>query len=110
MKTWRLAGCLLLGIATASACGSSSPSNNAPIVDNPYETCYAGDICASGLTCAATTLPASSGYTGYFCTSGCTYDVDCLQVPTNYSALCVNGQCYLGCLGMGQFGHVGGWS
>jgi hypothetical protein len=68
-----------------------------PVIENPYETCYAGDICAGGLTCAATTLPATSGYTGYFCTSVCYTDSDCVQVPTNYTATCVNSQCYLTC-------------
>jgi hypothetical protein len=98
MNTRNLLTCMLFGAVMAAGCGSSpSTDNTAPIIDNPYDTCYAGDTCAGGLTCAGTTLPASSGYTGYFCTSGCSLDTDCLQVPTNYSASCVNEQCYLTC-------------
>ena len=96
---------ILLGMTMlVGACGSSSSSssNSGPVVDYPYDTCYAGDVCQYGLTCAATTLPASTGYTGYFCTSGCTYDTDCVSVPANYAAACIvgssgTGQCYLTC-------------
>ncbi len=98
MKMLRVLTGLLFGAITAVGCGSSSSTDNtAPITDNPYETCYAGDVCVGGLTCAVTTLPVSSGYTGYFCTSGCSLDSDCVQVPTNYNATCVNSQCYLSC-------------
>ena len=86
--------CALFGVVMAAGCGSSTSTSSSP---DPYETCYARDICAGGLFCAATNLPASSGYTGYFCTSGCDYDSDCVQVPANYSAACVNRQCYLTC-------------
>lgn len=88
---------LLFATVMAVGCGSSGSSGNPPVTDQPYETCYAGDYCAQGLTCAATTLSASSGATGYFCTSGCNYDSDCLQLLTNYDAFCVSGQCYLNC-------------
>jgi hypothetical protein len=64
---------------------------------SPYDVCVAGDLCAGGLTCAASTLPAGSGFTGAFCTSGCGSSLDCLQVPQNETATCVNGQCYLQC-------------
>jgi hypothetical protein len=97
MNNRRFLTCALFGAVMAAGCGSSAPASSPPITDNPYETCYAGDICAGGLTCAATNLPASSGYTGYFCTSGCNLDRDCVQVPASYSATCVNGQCYLTC-------------
>ncbi len=71
-------------------------NQNPPDVE-PYDSCVAGDTCSGGLTCADTTLPASSGYSGSFCTSQCSSDGDCIQVPTNYAATCVNGQCYLTC-------------
>ncbi len=103
MRFWKLLACLL-GAFTAVGCGSSSPSNGtAPIVDNPYETCYSGDICANPsaypnlLSCLSTSLPASSG-AGFFCTSGCSSDIDCYQVSQNYPAVCVNNLCYLTCL------------
>ncbi len=100
-NSWRLLTCMMFAVTMFGGCGSNSNANDGStaIIDNPYETCYAGDICASGLTCAATTLPASSGYTGYFCTSGCNVDTDCVQVPANYAAACVNQQCYLTCPG-----------
>lgn len=63
----------------------------------PYDLCVAGDVCAGGLTCAASTLPAGSSFTGSFCTSGCNTALDCVQVPQNQTATCVNGQCYLQC-------------
>ncbi|MGA7742320.1 MAG: hypothetical protein WBV96_25125 [Polyangia bacterium] len=98
MRMLRLLTCLLFGAVMAAGCGSSpSNDNTAPITDNPYDTCYSGDSCAGGLTCIGTNLPASSGYTGYFCTSVCSFDTDCLQIPTNYTASCVNGLCYLTC-------------
>lgn len=102
MRFWQLLACLLLGTFTAVGCGSSTPSDSTTSNSyNAYETCYSTqDICAEGLLfCAPTSLPVSSGYTGYFCTSGCTSDSSCLQVPQNYSAVCVNGQCYLSCPG-----------
>jgi hypothetical protein len=97
MKMLRVLTGVLFGAIIAVGCGSSPSNNTAPIIDNPYETCYAGDICAGGLTCAVTTLPASSGLTGYFCTSGCSVDSDCVQVLSNYDAICVDNQCYLSC-------------
>ena len=66
-------------------------------VVSPYDTCSPGDACDGGLTCAASTLPAGSSFTGNFCTSGCTTSADCVQVPQNQTATCVNGQCYLQC-------------
>ncbi len=65
--------------------------------DSPYDVCTPGDICAAGLTCASSTLPAGSSFTGTFCTSGCNTGADCVQVPQNQTATCVNGQCYLQC-------------
>lgn len=97
MKTSLLLTGLLFGAVMAASCGSSTPAATTAVTDNPYETCYAGDICLGGLKCWQTSLPASSGYTGWFCTSGCNYDSDCLQVPANYSAVCVNNLCYLTC-------------
>jgi len=91
MNTRQLLACSLFAAVMTVGCGSSAP------IDSPYDTCYSGDRCAAGLTCATTTLPVSSGYTGAFCTSGCTYDSDCVQVPSNYSAACVDNQCYLTC-------------
>ncbi len=83
---------LLLALALLGAgCVVSTPE------DNPYDVCAPGDICAGGLTCAASTLPAGSSFTGSFCTSGCNTSADCLQVPQNQTATCVNGQCYLQC-------------
>jgi hypothetical protein len=93
----RLLTLTIFGVALLAACGSNKSDNTTPIVDEPYETCYAGDVCSDGLTCAATTLPASSGYTGYFCTSGCTYNSDCVQLAGNYTAVCIDNQCYLSC-------------
>jgi hypothetical protein len=68
-----------------------------PPVDNPYESCNAGDSCNGGLACLATTLPASAGFTGNLCTSGCNTSNDCLQDITNFAAICVNSQCYIQC-------------
>jgi hypothetical protein len=96
MKVLRFLTCTLFGAAMAAGCGGGG-GNPAPIVDQPYETCYSGDVCAQGLYCTQTLLPASSGYTGFFCTSGCTYDTDCVQLVQNYNAVCVSGQCYLSC-------------
>lgn len=90
-------GSVLCAVALASGCGSP-----APILDEPYESCSGGDVCRGGLACADTTLPVSSGYSGSFCTSTCGSDADCLQVPENYSAACVNGQCYLTCPAGGE--------
>ena len=81
-----------VALAFLTACGTPPTPT-----DDPYESCSAGDNCSGGLTCAATTLPASTGYSGSFCTSTCMADTDCLQVPANYAANCVNGQCYLTC-------------
>src|ERR1700712_4469940 len=99
MKTLRnFLVCMLFGVGLVTGftgCGvGGGYGNNA----GPYESCSGGVYCAGGaLTCAATTLPVSSGYTGSFCTAGCNYGSDCPQVPQNYEALCVNGQCYLQC-------------
>jgi hypothetical protein len=83
--------CIVFGAALSSGCSSSV------VTDDPYESCVGGDDCAGGLTCADTTLPVSSGFSGSLCTSACNQDTDCLQVPENFSAACVNGQCYLTC-------------
>ena len=96
-RVYAWAACILFGAALSSGCSSSPPADDVSTED-PYETCEPGDDCTAGLDCAATTLPASSGYTGYFCTSGCNVDSDCVQVLTDYTASCVNQQCYLNCL------------
>jgi hypothetical protein len=83
---------VLAGGALLAACGSP-----VRVVDDPYDSCSAGDDCRGGLVCADTTLPASSGYSGSFCTSGCSSDADCLQLVSNFDAVCVNDQCYLTC-------------
>ncbi len=88
-----LVGCLVIG-APVAGCSSSATVS-------PYESCSGGDVCGGGLACIDTTLPVSSGYSGSFCTSSCGSDADCVQVPENYSAACVNGQCYLTCPGGG---------
>jgi hypothetical protein len=84
--------CVLLGAALSTGCSASSRAT-----DYPYESCSPGDYCTGGLACADTTLPISSGYSGSFCTSTCNTGADCLQVPQNFSAECVNAQCYLTC-------------
>jgi hypothetical protein len=77
-------------VAVTAGCGPAP-------ADYPYDTCNPGEVCAGGLTCATSTLPAGSSFTGTFCTSGCTTSADCLQVPENQTATCVNGHCYLQC-------------
>lgn len=88
LLSWMLFSALVVG----SGCG---PGGYARV--NPYESCAYGDYCNGGLTCAQTTLPASSGYTGSFCTAGCNFSSDCPQLISNYDAICVNQQCYLQC-------------
>jgi hypothetical protein len=83
--------CVALGAAFATGC---SP---ATVTDDPYDSCDPGDQCRGGLVCAGTTLPVSSGYSGNLCTSSCSSDGDCLQLVQDYSAICVNDQCYLTC-------------
>jgi hypothetical protein len=68
---------------------------NTPV--EPYDSCGSGDSCSGGLSCIDTSLPASTGITGSFCSSACQQDSDCVQVPTNFAANCVNDQCYLTC-------------
>jgi hypothetical protein len=87
--------CIALGGALTSAC-SSATSSNVPS-DEPYDSCDPGDDCRGGLDCSQTTLPVSSGFSGNLCTSGCGSDSDCLQLVENFSAECINGQCYLTC-------------
>ena len=65
--------------------------------DNPYESCVPGDNCTNGTECLSTSLPVSSGYTGNLCTNACNSTADCLQDLSSFSAVCVNGQCYLTC-------------
>ncbi len=84
-------------LSQCAACSSSPQATDAQVTDEPYESCSGGDSCAGGLACADTTLPVSSGYSGSLCTSSCNSDSDCLQVPDNFNADCVNGQCYLEC-------------
>jgi hypothetical protein len=87
-RVYAWAACILFGAALSSGCSSSpAPDVN---TDDPYESC------------TPTTLPASSGYSGDFCTSTCSSDSDCVQVPSNYAAACVNDQCYLTCLSDGD--------
>jgi hypothetical protein len=81
--------CSVVILAGIASCSASNVQ--------PYESCASGDDCSGGLVCAETSLPASTGYTGSFCTSTCNADSDCLQVPSNYDANCVTGQCYLTC-------------
>jgi hypothetical protein len=95
-RVYAWAACILFGAALSSGCSSSPPADEVN-TDDPYESCVPGDYCNGDLDCSPTTLPASSGFSGDFCTSGCNSDSDCLQVPTNYDAACVNGQCYLTC-------------
>jgi hypothetical protein len=89
--------CALFAVALLGGCGTPARAT-----DDPYESCSGDDLCAGGLACADTTLPITSGYSGSFCTSTCGSDLDCVQVPQNYSAACVNGQCYLTCPGGGE--------
>lgn len=88
MNRFVLAAPLLLILA---GCPVATPE------DDPYDSCNAGDECSGGLACLETTLPATSGFSGNLCTSSCSVDTDCVQVPTNFAANCVNGQCYLTC-------------
>jgi len=83
----RLLTLTIFGAVLVAGCGSNKSNSATPTVDDPYETCYTGDVCSDGPTCTATTLPATSGYTGYFCTSGCTYDSDCVQLAGNYTSV-----------------------
>ena len=99
MNVLRFLTCTLFGVLLAAGCGGGQrAASTGPKVDQPYEPCYAGEVCETGWTCAPTTLPASSGYTGdYFCTSGCTYDTDCVQISGNYPPACIDNQCYQTC-------------
>jgi len=83
---------MLFSVIVGAGCGAGGYGDAAP-----YESCSYGDYCSGGLTCAGTTLPATSGYTGSFCTSGCNFSTDCAQLVSNYDAICANGQCYLQC-------------
>jgi hypothetical protein len=74
-----------------------TPATPPPTEISPYDACSAGELCAGGLTCTTSTLPAGSSFTGAFCTAGCNTSADCPQVPENQTATCVNGQCYLQC-------------
>ena len=67
------------------------------VVDQPYESCQAGDVCDQGTVCSATTLPVSAGFTGNLCTVQCNVDTDCPQDLSNFASICVNGQCYTQC-------------
>jgi hypothetical protein len=87
--------CVLFVAAAASGCTTTVAPD--VVTEDPYQSCEPGDDCSGGLTCSPTTLPASTGYTGDFCTSSCGSASDCLQVPDNFTAQCVNGQCYLTC-------------
>jgi len=82
---------VIVGAFLATACTTTVTAVS------PYDLCSAGDVCAGDLTCATSTLPAGSSFTGAFCTSGCNTGADCVQVPQNQTATCVNGQCYLQC-------------
>ena len=67
------------------------------VVDNPYESCSAGDACGQGTACYQSSLPASAGFTGNLCSTPCNDSSDCLQDLTNYAAICVNSLCYIQC-------------
>jgi hypothetical protein len=84
-------------LIVVGAAGCTVAPAPGPVEVSPYDACVGGDFCAGGLTCAASTLPAGSSFTGTFCTSGCNTSADCVQVPQNQTATCVNGQCYLQC-------------
>jgi hypothetical protein len=88
MNLSRILSTTLLAVLL-TACGA--------VVDQPYSSCTPGDACGQGTVCAATTLPASSGFTGSFCTNGCNVGSDCLMDLTNYATSCVNSQCYITC-------------
>jgi hypothetical protein len=92
MRMPRLQQLTLLLVVVAAGCTVAPP----PEV-SPYDACSGGEICAGGLACVTSTLPAGSSFTGAFCTSGCNTSADCVQVPQNQTATCVNGQCYLQC-------------
>jgi hypothetical protein len=78
-------------------CGGGGGGGGTVVIDEPYESCQAGDECDQGTVCSATTLPVSAGFTGNLCTVGCNFDTDCPQDLQNFSSICVNSQCYTQC-------------
>ena len=92
--TW--IACTLFGVALSSGC-TTTVTPATVVTDDPYESCETGDLCTGGLDCLPTSLPASTGFSGQLCTSTCSSDADCLQDVSNFSAVCVNDQCYLTC-------------
>jgi hypothetical protein len=91
MKARILLGWLTLSLTLGGCVIVGTP------VNQPYESCAAGEACSGGTVCTGTTLPAAAGYTGAFCTTGCSVGSDCLMDLSNYQAECVNGQCYITC-------------
>jgi hypothetical protein len=45
----RLLTLTIFGAVLVAGCGSNKSDSATPTVDDPYETCYAGDVCADGL-------------------------------------------------------------
>ena len=89
---------LTLWVALAFSLGACGGGGGTSVpLDEPYESCQAGDDCDQNTVCAATTLPVSAGFTGNLCTVGCSVDADCPQDLQNFSSICVEDQCYTQC-------------
>ena len=73
-----------------------------PNVDQSYDSCVPGDVCADGnFTCESSTLGDPS-FTGSFCTAACTANSGCPEDVSGFPTVCVLyaqglGQCYLTC-------------
>jgi hypothetical protein len=72
------------------------------VVDQAYETCFSGEECqaGSGTACIETTLQVFNN--AFFCSSGCNFDSDCPDDLTNFARACLNGACYIQCVGSSQ--------
>jgi len=96
MKLQSVVAVAVLAVVLGAGCVSA--------VYDPYETCYAGDVCTgAGVSCQSSTLSGSS-WSGELCTTSCVSDGDCPQDVSNYNAVCVfygsgEGQCFLTCPG-----------